>query len=785
MFSESLVLLLTQIFAAASLAIMVIQLIASRRSRNRADKLLEQLEVGRREYRLMQYRATSNKTMMEISTIFIGSTQDTLDDAVYAALEHVGDFFNVERSSVLLVDEDSGTFSCINEWCKKGVSKQFEVTQNLKIECYPWLCGKINSREPVLINELSEVPKGSVDFRKQLNDAATKSMLLVPLINRDQVLGCLRIETTAAARTWTVGECESLNMIGEILASELSHLQAEQDIRNSQRNFQNMIAYAPVAMFVINHKGVVQYAEGRAVARAGFIGSQLVGQHINVAFKGNNTLIDSFNKAVDGVVFHAKLSFGKRQFDGHFTPVREQDSSVKSVVITAIDTSDRAQFEERLAKEKLYDNITGLPNRLLLLEKLIGFREKHRSGFSERGYLFVIAVNRSAPLHSALGSTAMHEMLRQISDRLVEYFANDTLVAHIGEYDFAVLTEQINSNEEALEMARELQLEFEQPLFLESNQLNITCSIGIAQNDSRQDTGEDWLSEAQTACVSASKDGGNTERLFHPTLASEALNTWQLSEQLKQAILDDQIQAWLQPIVNMETRKPIGFEALARWEISPGNFIPPNQFIPIAEEYGLIEELGNIMLRKSCKLLSKCHQLNERFNDLYISVNVASSQLEKESFLTSVKRLVETNNLQPSQLQLEITEREAVNPNKEVIPILQQARELGFKIALDDFGTGYNSLSYLNNLPATALKIDRSFIVGMEHSTTGTKVISSIVELAQTIELATITEGIETEEQREKLLAMGCSSAQGFLFSRPLSPTAVNDYLLELCETSN
>ena len=777
MFSESLVLILTQILAVASLALMIVQLLASRKSRRRADELLSQLEVGRREYRLMQYRATSNKHLMEISSIFIGSTQSGLDDAVHSALQLIGDFYKVERASILLLDNAAGTFSCINEWCKAGVSEQFQELQDLRLEDYPWLSDKTKSRCPILIHSINDVPRSSKALRLQMQGSAAKSMMVVPLINRDHVLGCLRIEATAGEREWSSSEHEGLNLVAEILASELSHLQAEQDIRDSQRNFQNMIAYAPVAMFVFNGKGVIQYAEGRALARAGFISAHLLGQKADDAFAGNQIFNDSLARALGGVDLHAGLKLGSRDFDGHFTPVIGRNSKVTSVVVTAIDISDRAQFEERLAKEKLYDNVTGLPNRNLLLEKIINFQERFQRGIVKKGYLLVLAVNRTAPLHSALGSAAMHEMVRQIGDRLTAYFAGDKHIAHIGEYDFGVLTEDLDNDNDALEMARELQLEFASPLFLEERQLNITCSIGLARSDVRQENAEDWLREAQTACVSASKDGGDTERMFHLALASEALSSWQLSEQLKQAISENTIEAWLQPIVNMETRQPIGFEALARWEISPGKFIPPNQFIPIAEEYGLIEELGSIMLRKSCRLLNECHKTSVDFKDLYVSVNVASSQLEKTSFLPSVKRLVENYNIQPHLLQLEITEREAVNPNQKVVPLLHKAREMGFKIALDDFGTGYNSLSYLNNLPATSLKIDRSFVVGMDSSSTGIKVITSIIELARTINLSTITEGVETESQRQQLLAMGCIDAQGYLFSRPLSPDQVAGYL--------
>ncbi|MDP6963200.1 MAG: EAL domain-containing protein, partial [Planctomycetota bacterium] len=615
--SDSLVLLLTQILAGASLLIMIYQVIASQRSRKRADSLLDQLEIGRREYRLMQYRATSNQALMEISSLFIGCNQDNIDEAVSNCLDIVGDFFEVDRASVYLIDYDSNSFSCINEWCRAGVSEQFEAQQSLRLESYPWLRKKLSDRQPVIINSLDCVPRSSTKLSAALRSAATQSLLMVPLISRDTVLGALRIETTYKARDWNDVEIEGVNMVAEILASELSHLQAEQAIRDNQRNFQNMLAYAPVAMVVINNKGVIQYAEGRALARAGFIASQLVGQHVDMAFK-NDEVSNNFKQALAGDDCHSKIEIGKRHLEGHFTPVTGFNKEPSSVIITAIDTSDRAKLEERLAKEKLYNNVTGLPNKILLLEKLLSSKELVANEICTSSYLLIISVNRTAPLHSALGTGAMHEMLRQISDRLVEFSGGDNLIAHISEYDFAFLADDISSDESALNIARDIQSLFEQPLFLESTQLNITCSIGIAQCDIRQENADEWVREAQTACVAASKDGGNTERVFHQNLASEALSSWQLSEQLKQALADDKIEPWLQPIVNMETRSPIGFEALARWEISPGQFIPPGEFIPVAEEYGLIEELGNLMLRKSCKLLRRCHSADPKFSDLYI-----------------------------------------------------------------------------------------------------------------------------------------------------------------------
>jgi diguanylate cyclase (GGDEF)-like protein len=780
MLTDNPLLLFTQLFAVVSLAILTIQLLAMRKSRKRADNLLKELEIGKREYKLLQYRATSNKVMMEISGSFVGCDKSDLDSALKNALKKAGTFFQAHRSSIFMIDEASESFSCMMQWCEKGISEQGEELQDVALQDFSWETEQIKQQKSVAITNVKSIEEVSPALFHLAKESGTKSILDVPMVNRNKVLGWIRIEDINRLRKWSTDETNNLNLIAEIFAAELAHLSAEHAVSDSQRNIQNMIAYAPVAMFVINPKGKIQYAEGRALARAGFIGSHLTNKTVEQAFPESFSFIEATQKALKGEDSHVQISIGKRHFEAHVNVVLGPSKKIRSIVITAIDKSDRLNFEKRLAKEKLYHPISGLPNRKLIREKLCNQLQKHQEDEKDKLFLLTFHIDRSAPLTSALGQITIDELIREFSARLASSFGAQGALAQLSEFNFCLVAEGLETKNEARQTARLIREIAAQPFFINDQQVNISVSVGIAQAHGNLDSEEQWLSEAQTACVAANKNGGNTEHFFQPSLANAALSSWQLSEQLKQALAEDLIEAWLQPIVQMETGQPIGFESLARWANKDGDFIPPSEFVPIAEEYGLMGQLGDLMLRKSCKALSQCHRINPKWKKLYVSINVASTQLERSSFLDSLSQLAKNYSLTPEHIQIEITEREAVNPNQEIVPLLNKARDMGYRIALDDFGTGYNSLSYLNSLPATSLKIDRSFVTGMNKSQTGEKVIASILSLAQTIKIDTITEGIETEEQKENVLKMGCSYAQGFLFAKPMPPKEMPNFLANI-----
>jgi EAL domain-containing protein (putative c-di-GMP-specific phosphodiesterase class I) len=254
-------------------------------------------------------------------------------------------------------------------------------------------------------------------------------------------------------------------------------------------------------------------------------------------------------------------------------------------------------------------------------------------------------------------------------------------------------------------------------------------------------------------------------------------SSWKLEEELNDAVEQEHIEAWLQPIVDLEVGTPVGFEALARWNHPEGAMIPPAHFIPIAEENGLIVSIGWLMLHQACRQLRACHDLDSKWSDLFVSVNLSVQQLRDPSMVERTLRILTRYGLKPRHLHLEVTEREALNTSEEVLPILEKIHRSGISISLDDFGTGYNSLNHLNSLPVGTIKIDRSFVVNMSRNHTGHKVISTILLLAQGLKLDTIAEGIETEEQLQEIHSLGCRLGQGFLFAKALEPSLVADYL--------
>jgi EAL domain-containing protein (putative c-di-GMP-specific phosphodiesterase class I) len=304
-----------------------------------------------------------------------------------------------------------------------------------------------------------------------------------------------------------------------------------------------------------------------------------------------------------------------------------------------------------------------------------------------------------------------------------------------------------------------------------------TASIGISMSSERHKAPEDWLREAHTGMVAAKRRGGATEAVFQPVMHTHILSSWKLEEELAQAVDRHQIEAWLQPIVELEGGDPVGFEALARWQHPEGGLIPPSQFIPIAEDNGSITAISWSMLRQSCQMLKSCHELDPRWRDLYVSVNLSPQLLQDITLLDRTRQILAQYDLEPRHLKLEITERDAVQPGKDILPLLEAFRRVGIELSLDDFGTGYSSLSYLNRLPASAIKIDRSFVLNMDRGSTGHKVISSILLMGQGLNMEIIAEGIETTSQREMLLTMGCRLGQGFLFAKPMPPPEVMEYL--------
>jgi len=446
--------------------------------------------------------------------------------------------------------------------------------------------------------------------------------------------------------------------------------------------------------------------------------------------------------------------------------------------------------EYRAAQKKLrylayYDKLTNLPNRTLFLEHLsqeiaqnvereISFLQGSAisQSWSTRNFFAVmlLSIDRFRSIKHSLGYVVSEELLVAIARRLEQYVADldSKVVARIGEDEFALLITGLRDVSEVVKRADCLYRELIKPFEINNATICSTVSIGIALNQDQNREPEKLLRWADTAMQYAKVNFAQTSVLFNEGMQSKAVEKLQLENDLQRAIDNQQLYLNYQPIVSLDTGKINCVEALVRWKHDSLGLIPPDKFIPICEETGQIIALGQWVMSEACYQLVAWQQLFSANSSLTMSINLSRIQIYHPELIPQIDQLLESLNLPGKNLKLEITESTLMENTSAVTRVLEQLKEREIKLCLDDFGTGYSSLSYLRYLPVDTVKIDRSFI-GPEINNTNYDIVKAIVNLAHSLGLDVIAEGIETEAQLEILRSLGCEYGQGYFFAYPLN----------------
>lgn len=439
--------------------------------------------------------------------------------------------------------------------------------------------------------------------------------------------------------------------------------------------------------------------------------------------------------------------------------------------------------QKRLRYLAFYDKLTNLPNRTLFCEHLsreIAYQQEQKkadnqslNGRTPLNVLavFLLSINRFRSIKHSLGYEISEQLLISVARRLEEYINEDefNLVARIGEDEFALLITNAINTQDIMNRAEQLYRQFIKPFQIKSTPVcSTTVSIGIALNQGDNQTPAQLLQSADTAMQYAKVNFVKTSVLFTEKMQSKAVEKLRLENDLQKAIDNKQLYLNYQPIVSLDTGKINCLEALVRWKHSSLGSIPPNKFIPICEETGQIIALGQWVLSEACYQLVAWQKLFIADSPLTMSINLSRIQIYHPELIPQIDGLLESLNLKGEDLKLEITESTLMENTSAVTKILKQLKERDIKLCLDDFGTGYSSLSYLRYLPVDTVKIDRSFI-GPEINSTNYGIIKAIINLAHSLGLDVIAEGIETEAQLEILRSLGCEYGQGYFFAYPLN----------------
>jgi diguanylate cyclase (GGDEF)-like protein/PAS domain S-box-containing protein len=563
-------------------------------------------------------------------------------------------------------------------------------------------------------------------------------------------------------------------MLAGARALRLVHLrdQAQQGLASSERLYRALAANSSDAVILLDADGIVMNDAPNLATLLGYPGGQTKGYRafdfLSGADVDSRTLFDQTLLA-PGVVLSGEARTTRT--DGRelwlstrvVNLLREPD--VGGIVVNLHDITDRKQVEEELVHQAFHDSLTGLANRALFRDRVEhALTRRSRTGFDPAVMYF--GLDGFKNVNDGLGHDAGDCLLREVATRLSDVVRSGDTIARLGADEFAVLVEESSHGVVEAESIAERMLEsLKLPVTLGGHDVTLSASIGIAHADA-ESTATSLLRDADVAMYQAKTTGKARWVLYEPTMRAAAVQRVQLENELTYALERDQFKLVYQPVVDLETNRIVGFEALLRWEHPELGAVMPDQFIPIAEDNGTIIPIGRWVLQTACRTAAAWRDKHP--GHLTMAVNLSARQLASADLFHHVQDALRAARLDPSALVLEMTETALVQDATLAAARLHQLRTLGVRLAIDDFGTGYSSLSYLRQFPVDILKIDRSFINTITDRERIPAIVRGLLDLARTLELETIAEGIETDAQLGQLRDQHCGLGQGYLFARPL-----------------
>jgi len=481
-----------------------------------------------------------------------------------------------------------------------------------------------------------------------------------------------------------------------------------------------------------------------------------------------------------------------RTLESTANAISNQHGEVEKLVIVNRDVTERKHAEEIAEHNSFHDVLTGLPNRRLLIDRLqrCFVRTKRDSNFNYA--VLVVDVDGFQLFNKTVGSTAADQVIMEIGGRLASCLrhhdtvsrpgkptGNDAMLSRLEGDEFTVLVEGIRDPSDALRVAQRIQTTIATPLALDGNSITASASIGIALSMSALERAEDLLQYAETAMRRAKAMGGSRCEVYDEEMHIRAVNRLKLEAELRAAIDRGQFELCYQPILHLQTKQVVGFEALVRWHHPEHGVISPAKFIEVAESAGFMVPIGKWVLERACQQLHDWKAAQPGMTNLTMTVNVSAKQFAHVNFLDTLKATVQSAQIDPANLQLELTETDAMADPKLTWDLCNQLRQRGIRVSIGDFGTGQSSLSWLRRMPIDELKIDRSLIGKLSSDRSVLDVVKLIIAVARELNVRVVAEGIETATHLERLQWLGCELGQGYLFAKPLNAEQGSQWLKE------
>lgn len=665
----------------------------------------------------------------------------------------------------------------------------------------------VRYKKPILI------PDVKLDHRpnqQACSNFGIRGMFVIPLVAMDEILGTVVAVSLGVVRTYEEAQMQLAQSIVDATATALANITRREkleeivDLRTAELREKNdmlekvvseikwlshqnelILNSAGEGIYGLDLQGYITFCNPTAAGILGFEVSEMIGQHQNDILQHlrNDHVCYSLKESPiyiplkDGTVRHAANEYFCRKDGTSFpveyvsTPIRE-GAQIVGVVVTFKDITNRRQMEEKIHYQAYYDSLTHLPNRVLLNQQLNqGLAQAGLSG-GIVGVMFLDLDNFKL-INDTLGHSRGDQMLKKVAERFQGCVQINTTIGRWGGDEFIILVQGIKERSELTKVAETFLSSLEKPFLVEGHELFTTTSIGISLFPTDADDAEMLIRNADIAMYKSKEEGGNCYNYYSPIMNKENAERAALLNSLHKALDCGEFELYYQPKVNIRTGRIIGTEALIRWNHPQFGVVSPAKFIPLAEESGLIIPIGEWVLMKACTQ-NKAWQ-KAGFPHLSIAVNFSTRQFYQPDIFLNIARILKETGMDPRYLDLELTENIIIQNT--AIQKMHELKNLGIQISIDDFGTGYSSLRYLQDFPIDNLKIDQSFIRKSTKDPKVEAITSTVINLAHSLNLNVIAEGVETEEEMAYLRSQFCYIMQGYYFSKPLPAAQITKLL--------
>jgi diguanylate cyclase (GGDEF)-like protein/PAS domain S-box-containing protein len=609
--------------------------------------------------------------------------------------------------------------------------------------------------------------------------------MIVPLAGEKGVIGGLLVgDRETDAEGFDAADLTLFETLASHLGASLERAGLSAILQRSEERFRSLVQNSSDVITLIEPDTTIKYQTPSIERVLGYEPAALIGTKlIDLVHPDDAARVAALcRRTTRSYAANSVVEWRMRRSDGSYVYAETissdllENDAVRGFVLTSRDVTERKVLEDQLRHQAFHDPLTDLANRALFTDR-VQHALARRSGSIDSPAILFLDLDDFKAVNDSLGHAAGDALLRAVGRRLRGCIRSEDTAARLGGDEFGILLDGTGGESEAaLEVAGRIGSEIALPFAIDGREVVVSASIGIAQGSSSSADASDLLRNADVAMYMAKGRGKSGCEVFDPSAHRALRDRLSLKDDLQRAVADNEFTLRYQPVLDLGTGEVSGVEALILWERPDHGVVSPADFIPLAEETGLVVPMGAWVLEEACAQLASWGGEGLE-GKLSMSVNLSARQLQHPDIVEHVKTALSKSGIVPSSLTLEITESVLMDDTEKVLVTLRALKSLGVQLAIDDFGTGYSSLSYLHQFPFDILKIDKAFIGRHGDGSDESPLVRAIVELARTLGLRTVAEGIESREQLDKLQDLRCDFGQGYLFAAPLNAAAAGEFL--------